>query len=162
MSLADALVRSAIFAALAALTGLVAYLYQRNERTQRVSRAWIWPAFYTVLALHAALVQLPQDQALRPWLAAAFSAGVAIGVARGFALRVTIEVPRRTMHVMATPLSAALYIAVLFYNEFLHVFRYGDPRMARISCALLVLTAGNSIAVNAVRVLRYASVSRRV
>lgn len=39
---------------------------------------------------------------------------------------------------------------------------FTDPQLARLSCALLVLTAGASIAVNAVRAIRYASIARHV
>lgn len=41
-------------------------------------------------------------------------------------------------------------------------FRLGAPCLGRLSCALLVATGGNSIAVNVVRVLRDASIARRV
>jgi hypothetical protein len=162
VSVEIALLRSVVFVAFAALTSLCAYLYQRNERTQRLSGVWVWPAFYTLLAAHSVVIQLPGDPSLAPWLAIAFPVGLAIGTARGLAFKVRLGEEPRTMRLMATPLSAAVYLAVVFYNEFIHVFRHGDPQLGRISCALLVLTAGGSIAVNAVRVIRYASIARRV
>lgn len=157
-----ALLRSVVFVAFVALTSVCAYLYQRRERKQRLSTAWIWPAFYTLLALRSVLVQLPDDSSLAPWLAIAFTAGLAIGAARGLAFRVTAADEPRTMRLMATPLSATIYLAVVFYNEFIHVFHYGDSQLGRLSCALLVLTAGSSIGINAVRVIRYAAIARRV
>ena len=66
------------------------------------------------------------------------------------------------MLLKATPLSQAIYLTVLFYNEFIHIFRHGDPQLGRLSCALLVVTAGGSIGVNTVRAIRYASIARRV
>jgi hypothetical protein len=144
------------------LTSVCAYLYQRNERKQRVATVWIWPAFYTLLALRSVLIQLADDATLGPWLAIAFPVGLAIGAARGLTIRVRAGQEPQTMRLMATPLSAAIYLAVLFYNEFIQVFRHGDPNLGRLSCALLVVTAGSSIAVNAVRVFRYASIARRL
>jgi len=161
-NLEDALLRSLVFVAFAALTAVCAYLYQRNERKQRLAAAWMWPAFYTLLALRSVLIQLPNDASLAPWLAIAFPVGLAIGAARGLAFKVGVADEPRTLRLTATPLSAAIYLAVLFYNEFIQVFRHGDPQLGRLSCALLVVTAGSSIAVNAVRVLRYASVTRHV
>ena len=43
----------------------------------------------------------------------------------------------------------------IIYNEFEHVLHLDQPVLARISCMLLVLTVGNSIAVNVTRVLRW-------
>ncbi|MBV8491329.1 MAG: hypothetical protein JO199_12435 [Candidatus Eremiobacteraeota bacterium] len=162
MSVADAVVRSLIFVALAALTAVLAYFYQRNERTQSLTSVWTWPAFFSLLAGHAIVQQLPGDPTVGAWLAIAFPIGLAIGAARGIAFKVAAANVPHTLRIAATPASAAIYLAVLFYNEFLHVFRYGDPQMRRISCALLVLTAGSSIAVNAVRVVRYASINRGI
>ena len=162
MSAETAALRSAVFVAFVALTSVLAYLYQRNERTQQLSAAWMWPAFYTLLALRSVLIQVPGDPSLAPWLGIAFPAGLAIGTARGLAFRVRAAEEAGTMRLMATPVSAAIYLAVLFYNEFIQVFRHGDPQLGRLSCALLVVTAGCSIAVNAVRVIRYAAVARRV
>jgi hypothetical protein len=160
--LATALLRTVVFVAFVALTSVCAYLYQRNERKQRLSAVWIWPAFYALLALRAVLVQLPGDPLLAPWLAFAFPVGLAIGAARGLAFKISTAGEPRTMRLMATPLSAAIYLAVLFYNEFVQVFHHGDPQIGRLSCALLVVTAGSSIGVNAVRVIRYAAIARRV
>lgn len=162
MSVDTALLRSAVFVAFVALTSICAYYYQRNERKQRLAAIWIWPAFYTLLALRSVIVQLGGDASLAAWLAIAFPVGLAIGIARGLAFKVRPAEEPRTMLLMATPLSAAIYLAVLFYNEFIQVFHHGDPQLGRLSCALLVVTAGSSIAVNAVRAMRYASVARRV
>ena len=157
-----ALLRSLVFVAFVVLTSVCAYFYQRNEREQRLSAVWVWPAFYTLLALRSVLFQLPGDSSLAPWLAFAFPLGLAIGIARGMAFKVSAAEEAGTMRLMATPLSAAIYLVVLFYNEFIQVFRHGDPQLGRISCALLVVTAGSSIGVNAVRAIRYASIARRV
>jgi hypothetical protein len=162
VSVEIALLRSLVFVAFVALTSVCAYLYQRHERKQRLSSAWIWPAFYSLLALRSVIVQLPQDASLGPWLAIAFPVGLAIGAARGLAFKIRAADEPRTMRLMATPVSAAIYLAVLFYNEFIQVFRHGYPQLGRLSCALLVMTAGSSIAVNAVRVIRYASIAQRV
>ena len=162
MPASEAVVRSLIFVALAAVTATLAYLYQRSERQQRVASLWIWPTFFTLLAVRSVLAQLPLDAVLGSWLAMAFSLGLAVGVARGLTLKVTAASESNTLRIMATPASAAIYLTLLFFNEFLHAFRYGEPQMSRISCALLVLTAGSSIAVNTVRVLRYASIDKHV
>ncbi len=162
MNLELALLRSIVFVAFVALTSVCAYLYQRNERKQRVSGVWIWPAFYSLLAARSVIIQLPGDASLAPWLAIAFPLGLAIGAARGLAFKVSAAEEPRTMRLAATPLSAAIYLAVLFYNEFIQVFRHGDPELGRLSCALLVVAAGSSIGVNAARVIRYASTTRRI
>lgn len=162
MSVDTALLRSTVFVAIVALTSLCAYYYQRHERKQRLSAVWIWPALYTLLALRSVIVQLDGDPSLAAWLAIAFPAGLAIGVGRGLAFKVRASEEPRTMRLMATPLSATIYLAVLFYNEFIQVFHHGDPQLGRLSCALLVVTAGSSISVNAVRAMRYAAVARRV
>lgn len=157
-----ALLRSLVFVAFVALTSVCAYFYVRTERRQRLSMVWIWPLFYTLLALRSVLIQLPDDPSLGPWLAFAFPLGLLIGVARGLTSKVSAAEEPGTMRLKATRVSQAIYLAVLFYNEFIHIFRHGDPQLGRISCALLVLTAGASIAVNAVRAIRYASAARRV
>jgi drug/metabolite transporter (DMT)-like permease len=147
--------RAILFIALAALTVVSAYLYQRRERMQRVRGVWLWPAIFTVLALHAVLQQLPQDPQVWPWVIIAFLLGIPIGIARAFAFKMRAGTQPGTFHIMATPLSGMLYLAVLIFNEFEHVFRWGDANLARIACGFLVLTAGNSIAVNVTRVVRY-------
>jgi hypothetical protein len=157
-----ALLRSVIFVAFVALTSALAYFYQRHERKQRLAAVWMWPAFYSLLAARAVVMQLPGDSSLAPWLGIAFPVGLAIGAARGLAFKVSAGDVPGTIRLMATPLSAAIYLAVLFYNEFIQVFRHGDPQLGRLSCALLVVTAGSSIGVNVVRVIRYASIARRV
>jgi hypothetical protein len=147
--------RALIFVALAVLTIVLAYLYQRSERMQRVRSVWLWPTIFSLLALHAVVQQLPQDPEVWPWVIVAFVLGIPIGIARAFAFRMRAGEEPGTFHVMATPLSGALYLAVLIFNEFEHVFRWGDANLARIACGFLVLTAGNSIAVNVTRVIRY-------
>lgn len=159
---AIALLRSIVFIAFVALTSVCAYLYQRSEHKQRLSVMWVWPAFYTLLALRSVLIQLPGEPSLGPWLAFAFPIGLLIGATRGLVSKVSAAGEPGVMRLKATPLSQAIYLALLFYNEFIHVFRHGDPQLARLSCALLVVTAGGSIGVNAVRGIRYASVARRV
>lgn len=147
--------RALIFLALATLTIVLAYLYQRHERMQSVRGVWMWPAIFTILALRSVFQELPHDPQLGLWLVIAFVLGIPVGIARAFAFKMRRGVEPDTFHIMATPLSAVLYLAVLIFNEFEHVFRYGDPTLARISCAFLVLTAGNSITVNVTRVIRY-------
>ncbi|MBV8067026.1 MAG: hypothetical protein JO113_03535 [Candidatus Eremiobacteraeota bacterium] len=162
MNVETALLRSVFFVAFVALTSVLAYFYQRHERKQRLAAAWMWPAFYSLLAARSVVMQLPGDSALGAWLGIAFPVGLTIGAARGLAFKVFAAQEPHTMRLMATPLSAAIYLVVLFYNEFIQVFRHGDPQLGRLSCALLVVTAGSSIAVNAVRIIRYASIARRV
>jgi hypothetical protein len=148
------LARASIFAALAAITVVLAYLYQRRERTQNLKMAWIWPALFTVLALRAIVQQLPKDPLLPHWLAFAFPIGLLVGVLRGWTLQVHAGEAGGTLRVAATPISAAIFLAVLIFNEFEHVFRFGDATLGRVTCSLLVLSAGSSVAVNAVRTLR--------
>jgi hypothetical protein len=162
VSVESAVLRSLVFVAFVSLTLVCVYLYQRNERTQRLATVWIWPAFYTLLALRSVLMQLPGDPMLDRWLVVAFPAGLLIGAARGLAFKVRAGARPGTMRLMATPLSAAIYLVVLFYNEYIQVFRHGDPQLGRLSCALLVVTAGSSIGVNAVRAIRYKAIARPV
>lgn len=147
--------RSLIFVALATLTFVLAYLYQRNERVQRVRGVWIWPALFAILAAQAVFRQLPKDPRLLGWLAIAFAIGVPIGIIRGLFFGVRKGEAPGEIRLRPNIVSGAIYLLVFFYNEFMHVFRYGDPSLARFSCAFLVMTVGNSIAVNLTRLIRY-------
>jgi len=147
--------RSLVFLALAILTIVLAYLYQRRERVQRVRGAWIWPAVFCILALHAVARELPGDPGLLPWLAVAFPLGAAIGVVRGLAFGLETGQRLGEMRLRPTLFSGAIYVGVLCFNEFVHVWFHGQPNFPRFASAFLVLTAGNSIAVNATRLLRY-------
>jgi hypothetical protein len=147
--------RSLIFVALATLTFVLAYLYQRKERVQRVRGVWIWPALFTILAAQAVIRELPKDPALIPWLAVAFLAGIPIGVLRGFAFGVRPGEKPGEIRLRPNVFSGAIYLLVFFYNEFVHVFRFGDPNLARFACAFMVMTAADSISVNLTRLFRY-------
>ena len=151
--------RSVVFAALATATFVLAYLYQRNPRVQRVRGVWIWPALFAILAAHAVLHTLPKDPSLWPWLVAAFLIGIPIGIARGLVFGVEPGEKRGEMLLRPTLLSGAIYLLVFFYNEFEHVFKFGDPNLARFSTAFLVMTAGDSLAVNLTRLFRYQSMT---
>ena len=63
------LARMLIYFALVVVTFVLAYLYQRNERKQRVRGIWIWPAIFTILAAIAVVRELPKDPSIVPWLA---------------------------------------------------------------------------------------------
>ncbi len=147
--------RSLIFVALATLTFVLAYLYQRNERVQRARGVWIWPALFTILAAQAVFRQLPKDPQLLPWLGIAFLIGIPIGILRGFVFGVRAGESPGEIRLRPTIVSGAIYLLIFFFNEFIHVFRYGDANLARFSCAFLVMTLGNSIAVNLTRFFRY-------
>jgi hypothetical protein len=152
--------RGVIFVALAALTLVLAYLYQRRERAQRLGSVWLWPAIFTLLALRATIRQLPGDPRLAPWLAVAFALGLALGAARAATSKVRAAAEPGTFSVAATPVGGAIFLFVLIFNEFQHVFRHGEAVLGRISCTLLVLSAGSSIAVNAGRALLYRAARR--
>jgi hypothetical protein len=79
---------------------------------------------------------------------------LAAGIARGATFQVRATGRAGTFKMMATPVSAAIFLIVLLLNEFEHVFRHGDPSLGRATCSLLVLSAGSSIAVNAARAIR--------
>jgi hypothetical protein len=153
--------RGVIFVALAVLTLVLAYLYQRRQRVQRLSTVWIWPAVFALLALGATIRQLPGDPALAPWLAFAFVLGIGLGAARAATLKMRAADEPGAFTVAPTPISGAIFLFVLIFNEFQHVFRHGEAVLGRISCALLILSAGSSIAVNAGRVFRYRSALAR-
>jgi hypothetical protein len=147
--------RSLIFVALATVTFVLAYLYQRNERRQKVGAIWIWPAIFSILAAQAVFRELPKDPSLWPWLVGAFAIGIPIGIARGLVFGVTPGDAPGELRLRPNIYSGAIYLIVFFYNEFVHVFKYGDPNLDRFACAFMVLTAGNSIAVNLTRLIRY-------
>ena len=143
------------FVLLAVVTIVLAYLYQRRERVQSVSKIWIWPLIFTILAAHAILGRWPIDREFALLLIGAFVAGIPIGIARGFAFGVRSGEKPGTMVLAPTLLSGTIYVVAIIYNEFEHVLHWDQPILARISCMLLVLTVGNSIAVNVTRVLRW-------
>lgn len=147
--------RSVIFVAFATLTLILAYLYQRNERTQRVKGIWIWPALFALLAAQAVVRELPKDPSLAWWLPIAFLIGIPIGVGRGLVFGVRPGEKPGEMKLRPNLISGAIYVLVFYYNEFVHVFKWGDPNLGRFSCAFLVMTVGNSIAVNVTRLIRY-------
>jgi hypothetical protein len=147
--------RSLIFVALATLTLVLAYLYQRRERVQRVRGVWIWPALFILLAAQATFRELPKDPQLLPWLGIAFLIGIPIGIVRGFVFDVREGDKPGEIRLRPTLFSGAIYVLVFYFNEFVHVFKFGDPNLGRFSCAFMVMTAGNSIAVNLTRLLRY-------
>jgi hypothetical protein len=144
-------IRSTIFVALAALTVVLAYLVQRHERVQSLRTIWVWPAVYVLLAARAILTHGRLDAESIRWMAIAFVIGVVLGVARGLAFDVRSGEKPGTMILRPTLLSGSIFLIALFYNEYQHVFRWGDPSLERIARSLLVLTAGNSIAVNLTR-----------
>jgi hypothetical protein len=147
--------KSVLFLVLALVTIVLAYLYQRHERVQSVSKAWIWPLIFAILAARTILVRWPIDQQFALLLVAAFFAGIPIGIARGFAFRVRSGDKPGTMVLAPTVLSGTIYLAAILYTEFEHILHWNQPTLVRISCMLVVLTVGNSIAVNVTRVLRW-------
>jgi hypothetical protein len=153
------LVRMLIYFALVAVTFVLAYLYQRNERAQRVRSIWIWPAIFTILAAISVLRELPKDPSLLPWLAVAFVVGIPIGILRGVAFGVAPGEKAGEIRLRPNLVSGTIYLLVFFCNEWVHVFNYGDPNLARFSCAFIVMTVGNSIAVNVTRLVRYRKMS---
>lgn len=149
------LARAVIFIALVAVTFVLCYLYQRRERTQRTGAVWMYPAIFTLLAARAVFYQLPRDPGLLPWLGVAFLLGIPIGIARGMAFGVKPGDAPGEIRLRPNVLSFTIFFLVFAFNEFEHVFRFGDPNVARFSCAFLVLTVGNSLAVNLTRLFRY-------
>jgi peptidoglycan/LPS O-acetylase OafA/YrhL len=148
-------VRASIFLALALLTIVLAYLYQRNARLQPIKKIWVWPAIYFVLAVHAVWRVWAQLPDFWIWVAASFAVGIVIGVLRTLAFRVERTDVPGTMRLRPTLLSGAIYCAVLIFNEYEQVFHWGDANLVRISCSLLVLTFANSLAVNIGRALKW-------
>jgi hypothetical protein len=153
------LARMLIYFALIVVTFVLAYLYQRNERVQRVRAIWIWPAIFTILAAIAVMRELPKDPSLLPWLAIAFVVGIPIGILRGVVFGVAPGDKPDEIRLRPNLVSGAIYLLVFFYNEWVHVFHYGDPNLGRFSCAFIVMTVGNSIAVNLARLVRFRKMS---
>jgi hypothetical protein len=149
------LARLLIYFALIVVTFVLAYLYQRSERKQRVRGIWIWPAIFTILAAISVVRELPKDPAIVPWLFIAFAIGIPIGILRGMVFGVAPGEKPDEIRLRPNILSGTIYLLVFFYNEWVHVFHYGDPNLGRFSCAFLVMTVGNSIAVNVTRLVRY-------
>jgi hypothetical protein len=149
------LARMLVYFALVAVTFVLAYLYQRNERTQRVRGIWIWPAIFTILAALAVVRELPKDPAIVPWLVIAFAIGIPIGILRGTVFGVAAGEKPGEIRLRPNLVSGAIYLLIFFFNEWVHVFHHGDPNLGRFSCAFLVMTVGNSIAVNVTRLVRY-------
>jgi hypothetical protein len=147
-------VRSTIFIALAALTIVLAYLVQRKERVQALRTMWIWPVAYTLLAARAILTHGSLDERSIQWMIVAGVVGLALGTARGFAFDVRRGEKPGTLILRPTLLSGGIFLIALIYNEYQHVFRWGDPSLERIARSLLVLTAANSIAVNLTRLVK--------
>jgi hypothetical protein len=147
--------RTLTFLALVVVTFVLAYLYQRNERVQRVRGIWIWPAIFLILAARAVVIQLPKDPSLLPWLGVAFLIGLPIGIVRGLVFGVRSGEKPGEIVLRPNLASGAIYLAVFFFNEFVHVYGFGDPNLGRFSCAFLVMTVGNSVAVNLTRLVRY-------
>jgi hypothetical protein len=148
-------VRSTIFIALAALTIVLAYLVQRKERVQALRTMWVWPVAYTLLAARAILTHGSLDARSIQWIIVAGVVGLALGIARGFAFDVRTGEKPGTLILRPTLLSGGIFLVALIYNEYQHVFRWGDPSLERIARSLLVLTAANSIAVNLARLANW-------
>jgi len=138
-------VRSTIFIALAALTIVLAYLVQRKERVQALRTIWIWPVAYTLLAARAILTHGSLDERSIQWMIVAGVVGLALGIARGFAFDVRRGEKPGTLILRPTLLSGGIFLIALIYNEYQHVFRWGDPSLERIA---------NSIAVNLTRLVK--------
>jgi hypothetical protein len=153
-------IRSTIFLALAALTIVLAYLIQRHERVQPLRTMWVWPSVYVLLALRAILTHRPLDDRSIVWMAAAGCIGLAFGIGRGLAFGVRTGDKPGTLILRPTLISGAIFLIALIYNEYQHVFHWGDPSLERIARSLIVLTAANSIAVNGTRFLKWKFSSR--
>lgn len=151
----DVLFKSVIFLLIAGLTIFLAYLYQRHERAQAINKIWVWPAIFALLAARSLANNWPIDATLQKWLIVGFIVGLLLGTARGFAFKVRAGEKPGTLILRPTLLSGSIFMIALLYNEFQHVFRWGDPNLGRIACAMLVLTVGNSIAANISRVVNY-------
>jgi hypothetical protein len=154
-------IRGTIFIALAALTIALAYLIQRHERVQSLKTVWIWPAVYTLLALRTILTHRALDEQTVRWMIVAGIAGLILGVARGLAFGVRTGEKPGTVILRPTLVSGIIFLIALMYNEYQHVFRWGDPSLERIAKSLIVLTAASSIAVNATRLVKWNIAGRR-
>ncbi|HEY3674352.1 MAG TPA: hypothetical protein VGK84_00010 [Candidatus Tumulicola sp.] len=148
-------IRTTVFVALAALTIVLAYLIQRRERVQSLGTVWVWPAVYSLLALRALLTNRALDEQTIDWIIVAGIAGLILGVARGLAFGVRSGEKPGTLILRPTLVSGSVFLIALMYNEYQHVFRWGDPSLERVARSLIVLTAVNSIAVNVTRVLKW-------
>jgi hypothetical protein len=148
-------IRSTVFVALAALTIVLAFLIQRRERVQSLRTAWVWPAVYSLLALRALLMHRAMDEQTIDWIIVAGMAGLILGVARGLAFGVRSGEKPGTVILRPTLISGSIFLIALMYNEYQHVFRWGDPSLERIARSLIVLTAVSSIAVNVTRLLKW-------
>jgi lipoprotein signal peptidase len=154
-------IRGTIFIALAALTIALAYLIQRHERVQSLKTVWIWPAVYTLLALRTISTHRALDEQTVRWMIVAGIAGLILGVARGLAFGVRTGEKPGTVILRPTLVSGIIFLIALMYNEYQHVFRWGDPSLERIAKSLIVLTAASSIAVNATRLVKWNIAGRR-
>ena len=154
-------IRSTIFVALAALTIVLAYLVQRHERVQSLRTVWVWPAVYSLLALRAVLTHRGLDATSIRWMIVAGVIGLMFGVSRGLAFGVRSGEKPGTVILRPTLISGSIFLIALVYNEYQHVFRWGDPSLERIARSLIVLTAVNSIAVNATRLVKWNASGRQ-
>ena len=154
-------IRSTIFVALAALTIVLAYLVQRHERVQSLRTVWVWPAVYSLLALRAVLTHRGLDEASIRWMIVAGVIGLIFGVSRGLAFGVRSGEKPGTVILRPTLISGSIFLIALVYNEYQHVFRWGDSSLERIARSLIILTAVNSIAVNATRLIKWNASGRQ-
>jgi hypothetical protein len=151
--------RSLLFLALATLTFVLAYLYQRNERVQKVGGVWMWPAIFTILAAQSVFRNLPKDPSMLKWLIVAFPVGAVIGIVRGLVFGLRPGEKPGEMLLRPNLISGSIFLFVLYFNEFVHVFHDSDWQLRTFGTAFLVLSAGNSIAVNVTRLFRFRSMT---
>jgi hypothetical protein len=110
---------------------------------------------YSLLALRALLMHRAMDEQTIDWIIVAGMAGLILGVARGLAFGVRSGEKPGTVILRPTLISGSIFLIALMYNEYQHVFRWGDPSLERIARSLIVLTAVSSIAVNVTRLLKW-------
>lgn len=151
--------RALLFVALATITLVVAYLYQRNERKQRVTGVWMWPAIFALLAAQA-LIRNRDVPHLFEWCLAGFPIGVALGILRGVVFGLRPGEKPGEMLLRPNLVSGAVFLIVFYINEFVHVFHQHNDNLKIFATAFMVLTVGNSLAVNVTRLVRYRAMTR--
>ena len=152
--------RAVLFAALATITLVLAYLYQRNERTQKVTGVWLWPGIFAIMAAQA-LVRNRDVPHLVEWCLIGFPIGVAIGILRGLAFGVRPGEKPGEILLRPNVVSGATFLIVFYINEYVHVFHQPNEGLKVFSTAFMVLTVGNSLAVNLTRLFRYRAMTKR-
>lgn len=145
---------------------VVGYLAVRQfqEKQMRVSRLWVLPAL-TVLFTYTGIQGDLFDTQFSPTIiGVAFLLGLALGAVRGIASKLTIDPATQSVSVTGTPISVALWVALLALKGVAD-FALAATRSAAsvvgltaalVTAALLALSLGAVIATRVYYYWRYA------